>query len=124
MLPHYSTSKWAVRGLMQSRAAMELPEHHITANAYPTFVKSAYVGPYLSSSSVQGLFAVKDDMPSLWGIVDANISVIMGQVAHPEHAAGHMPTGVYVILQTMMLPMSDWLWPRNDHLVAYRGPTP
>ncbi|KAI2628656.1 hypothetical protein GGR54DRAFT_355510 [Hypoxylon sp. NC1633] len=33
MLPHYSASKWAVRGLTQVYA-MELAEHHITANAY------------------------------------------------------------------------------------------
>ncbi|KAH9907308.1 hypothetical protein F4778DRAFT_799629 [Xylariomycetidae sp. FL2044] len=32
-LPHYSASKWAVRGLTQAYA-LELAEHHITANAY------------------------------------------------------------------------------------------
>ncbi|KAI8628820.1 hypothetical protein F5Y19DRAFT_435029 [Xylariaceae sp. FL1651] len=33
MLPHYSASKWAVRGLMQTYA-MDLAEHNITVNAY------------------------------------------------------------------------------------------
>jgi NAD(P)-dependent dehydrogenase (short-subunit alcohol dehydrogenase family) len=33
MLPHYSASKWAVRGLTQAYA-MELAEHNITVNAY------------------------------------------------------------------------------------------
>ncbi|KAI1080053.1 hypothetical protein F5B20DRAFT_542071 [Whalleya microplaca] len=33
MLPTYSVSKWAVRGLVQSYA-MELAEHNITANSY------------------------------------------------------------------------------------------
>ncbi|KAI0163999.1 hypothetical protein GGR57DRAFT_452032 [Xylariaceae sp. FL1272] len=33
MLPHYSASKWAVRGLTQAYA-MDLAEHHITVNAY------------------------------------------------------------------------------------------
>ncbi|KAI1437070.1 hypothetical protein GGR50DRAFT_692567 [Xylaria sp. CBS 124048] len=32
-LGHYSASKWAVRGLMQAYA-LEMAEHHITANAY------------------------------------------------------------------------------------------
>ena len=33
LLPHYSASKWAVRGLTQAYA-LELAEHGITANAY------------------------------------------------------------------------------------------
>ncbi|KAI1268115.1 hypothetical protein F5Y18DRAFT_377467 [Xylariaceae sp. FL1019] len=33
MLPHYSASKWAVRGLTQAYA-MDLAEHNITVNAY------------------------------------------------------------------------------------------
>ncbi|RYP84895.1 hypothetical protein DL769_001089 [Monosporascus sp. CRB-8-3] len=33
LLPHYSASKWAVRGLTQTYA-MELAEHNITVNAY------------------------------------------------------------------------------------------
>ncbi|KAI0017934.1 hypothetical protein F4780DRAFT_560873 [Xylariomycetidae sp. FL0641] len=33
LLPHYSASKWAVRGLTQAYA-MDLAPHHITANAY------------------------------------------------------------------------------------------
>ncbi|TRX95665.1 hypothetical protein FHL15_003623 [Xylaria flabelliformis] len=33
MLPHYSASKWAVRGLMEAYA-MDLAKHHITVNAY------------------------------------------------------------------------------------------
>jgi len=33
LLSHYSASKWAVRGLTQAYA-MEMAEHHITANAY------------------------------------------------------------------------------------------
>ncbi|KAI0477800.1 NAD(P)-binding protein [Xylariaceae sp. FL0804] len=41
MLPHYSASKWAVRGLTQAYA-MELAAHHITANAYaPGIVATA-----------------------------------------------------------------------------------
>ncbi|KAF2972808.1 hypothetical protein GQX73_g732 [Xylaria multiplex] len=33
LLPHYSASKWAVRGLIQAYA-MELAKHNITANSY------------------------------------------------------------------------------------------
>ncbi|KAI1380509.1 hypothetical protein F4677DRAFT_407070 [Hypoxylon crocopeplum] len=33
LLPHYSASKWAIRGLTQAYA-MEVAEHNITANAY------------------------------------------------------------------------------------------
>ncbi|KAI0419372.1 hypothetical protein F5X98DRAFT_76060 [Xylaria grammica] len=41
LLPHYSASKWAVRGLVQAYA-MELAKHNITANAYaPGIVDTA-----------------------------------------------------------------------------------
>lgn len=42
-----------------------------------TFGKSTYVEPYLSRSSIRGLFLVKDEMPSLWRSVDSNTVEIM-----------------------------------------------
>lgn len=44
LLPSYSASKWAVRGLTQAYA-MELAEHNITVNAYaPGIVGTAMMG--------------------------------------------------------------------------------
>ncbi len=42
-----------------------------------TFGKSQYIEPYLSRSSVPGLFLVKDEMPTLWKSVDSNTVEIM-----------------------------------------------
>lgn len=42
-----------------------------------TFGKSTYIEPYLSRSSIPGLFLVKDEMPTLWRGVDSNTIEIM-----------------------------------------------
>ena len=42
-----------------------------------TFGKSTYIEPFLSRSSVLGLVLVKDEMPTLWRMVDSTTIEIM-----------------------------------------------
>lgn len=47
------------------------------ARVRSTFGKSTYIELYLSRSSIHGLILVKDDMPSIWRLVESNTIAVM-----------------------------------------------
>lgn len=91
-LPHYSASKWAVRGLMEAYA-MELAEHHITVNAYAPGI----VGT------------------SMWELIDADVAERKGlpkgevirRKVHDETALGRVSVPEDVAKLVSFLSSSD-----------------
>ncbi|KAI0200947.1 hypothetical protein F4808DRAFT_146593 [Astrocystis sublimbata] len=82
MLPHYSTSKWAVRGLMQAYAA-RVAKHNITANVYAPGIVGTNMWDTISDGIHEHLGVNKEEVTEAY----THSNSLLGRVSVPEDVA-------------------------------------
>lgn len=82
LLPHYSSSKWAVRGLSQAYA-MELAQHHITANAYGPGIVGTPMWDLIDTDAAKRTGVQKGEVMKRW----VHEGTALDRVSVPEDVA-------------------------------------
>ncbi|KAI0443492.1 hypothetical protein F4803DRAFT_514958 [Xylaria telfairii] len=82
LLPHYSASKWAVRGLMEAYA-MSLAKHGITVNAYAPGIVGTNMWEIISDGVHKPLGLKRDDVTSTM----AHNMTALDRISVPEDVA-------------------------------------